>query len=243
MGIRQNIFISIMIHITVIASVFIIANRIRDTADRVPANYMMVALFKEMTGISSEPSPTLSPPRGRTERVHKKDLALQEPLPGNDNRPFLHDQSEIAEIRSENKKGKMDISINNNADISEVIAFNQTISKNSLEEQSFYRNGRSSGEADMDDLYALIRNAIENAKKYPFLARKRKIEGTVIMEFTIDNKGYPQNIKVRKSSGYEILDSSAIKIVRNAAPLPYVKGEINIPISFRLTDYQTYTYR
>ena len=49
MDIRQNIFISITIHIMVIASVFIIAGRIMDTSDRIPVNHLMVSLFREIT--------------------------------------------------------------------------------------------------------------------------------------------------------------------------------------------------
>ena len=95
----------------------------------------------------------------------------------------------------------------------------------------------------IQDLYASIRNAIERAKIYPLLARKRKMEGTVITGFTIDNKGQPQNIKIEKSSGHEILDSAAIRIVINAAPLACVKGEITIPISFILSESHLYSRR
>ena len=95
----------------------------------------------------------------------------------------------------------------------------------------------------IQNLYASIRNAIDRAKIYPLLARKRKIEGTVIMEFIVNNKGYPQDIRIEKSSEHEILDSAAVKTVKNAAPLPHIQGKIIIPIRFKLTDYQTYTYR
>jgi protein TonB len=81
-----------------------------------------------------------------------------------------------------------------------------------------------------------IRTAIEKAKNYPFLARKKKIEGTVITEFTISSRGYLEDIKVKKSSGSEILDSAAIKIITRAAPFPKVNSKIVIPITFRLKE-------
>jgi protein TonB len=81
-----------------------------------------------------------------------------------------------------------------------------------------------------------IRSAIEKAKDYPFLARKKKIEGTVITEFTISGRGYPEDIKVKKSSGSEILDSAAIKIITRAAPFPKVNSKIVIPLTFKLTE-------
>jgi TonB family protein len=84
--------------------------------------------------------------------------------------------------------------------------------------------------------YALITAAIEKAKTYPFLARKKKIEGTVIAAFRINAKGYPKDINIRKSSGFEILDSAAMKIVTKAAPFPYVVEPVEIPITFRIKD-------
>jgi protein TonB len=81
-----------------------------------------------------------------------------------------------------------------------------------------------------------IRSAIEKAKNYPFLARKKKIEGTVITEFSISGRGYPEDIKIKKSSGSEILDLAAIKIITRAAPFPMITSKIVIPITFKLTE-------
>jgi TonB family protein len=83
-------------------------------------------------------------------------------------------------------------------------------------------------------VFEAIRSAIERAKNYPFLARKKKIEGTVITEFTISSRGNPEDIKIKESSGSEILDSAAIKIITKAAPFPKVNSKIVIPITFKL---------
>jgi TonB family protein len=96
---------------------------------------------------------------------------------------------------------------------------------------------RRAGKGNTSNPYALIRAAIEKARTYPFLARKKRIEGTVVIDFTINSKGYPQDIKIGKSSGSEILNSAAIKIVMKAAPFPAVDGKIAVPISFKLTGY------
>ncbi|MEW6419511.1 MAG: energy transducer TonB [Nitrospirota bacterium] len=98
---------------------------------------------------------------------------------------------------------------------------------------------RKAGKGNTSNPYAIIRAAIEKARTYPFLARKKRIEGIVIIDFTINSKGYPQDIKIEKSSGSEILDSAAIKIIMKAAPFPAVDGEIVVPISFKLTDYHS----
>lgn len=259
MGIRQNIFISVMIHITVIASVFVIAGSIRCVTDRIPANYIAVSLFSEITGsILKTPKSTkmhkdpptslqnqgiLSPHKEATipplfpiykgnTWVAREDMEGFENISSYRNKSFFPDESIL------NDNG-----LNNNLNI---ITINQHPDKSggtALNQNSGISKTMSSNQTDTRDINASIRNAIERAKIYPFLARKRKIEGIVFMAFTIDSKGYPQNIKVRKSSGHEILDSAAVKIVKSAAPLPYITGEINIPICFRLTDSQTHTYR
>ncbi|MEW6214436.1 MAG: energy transducer TonB [Nitrospirota bacterium] len=56
-----------------------------------------------------------------------------------------------------------------------------------------------------------------------------------MVSFKIDKKGSPQDIKIIKSSGYQILDEEVPKMLRKASPFPEVKGEIVIPITFKLT--------
>ena len=84
------------------------------------------------------------------------------------------------------------------------------------------------------DMYRMIRTAIEKALVYPALAKKRGIEGTVITEFTISSRGYPENIKIVRSSGYGLLDVAARDTVLKASPFNAARGWIEIPINFRL---------
>lgn len=87
---------------------------------------------------------------------------------------------------------------------------------------------------DYDSEIRKIRKAIEDNLVYPYIAMKKKIEGTVMAEFTINNKGLPENIRITKSSGFDILDAAARNTVVRSSPLPLVKGRIEIPITFRL---------
>ena len=79
-----------------------------------------------------------------------------------------------------------------------------------------------------------IRDAIERAKTYPVLARRRNQEGTVVTEFSINAKGMPENVRVTGSSGFSLLDTAARETIVKAAPFPLVKGRIEVPISFVL---------
>lgn len=224
----------------VITSVFIITDRVRGTVERVPKNYIIVSLFREMTGITSiatrstkkdedknPPSPFPPTRGGRVregvdiDKIVSTDLVSLTKTSGGDRYDAHH--SYLNTI-TENSKRDTTISMNQHADIPGEILSNQNTGNN-------------------QHLYALIRTAIEKTKTYPFLARKKKIEGTVLTGFTINNKGYPQDIKIKKSSGHEILDSAAMKIVKNSAPLPYVRGEIIVPITFKLTDSASYAQK
>jgi TonB family protein len=79
-----------------------------------------------------------------------------------------------------------------------------------------------------------IRAAIERAKRYPLFARKRGMEGTVAAEFSINARGLPENVTIKRSSGFAILDSAAKETILRAAPFPVFAGKIEIPITFRL---------
>ncbi len=113
----------------------------------------------------------------------------------------------------------------------------QNTGKSQSGDEILESNKKRASKGNTSNPYAIIRAAIEKARIYPFLARKKRIEGTVVIDFTINSKGYPQDIEIGKSSGSEILDSAAIKIVMKAAPFPAVDGEIAVPISFKLTGY------
>ena len=88
----------------------------------------------------------------------------------------------------------------------------------------------------VNDSYRAIRTLLEKAKSYPLLARERGMEGTVFVSFVIGSRGLPQDVKIMKSSGYQILDEEVKKMLRKASPFPELRGEIIIPIIFKLTD-------
>jgi protein TonB len=93
----------------------------------------------------------------------------------------------------------------------------------------------SHGSSGFDEAFReKIRGSIQRNLVYPYLARKRRMEGTVLVQFSIDRKGMAGHIRVVKGSGYPILDSAARETVNKAAPFSPVAGNIEIPITFRL---------
>ncbi|MBU2568141.1 MAG: energy transducer TonB [Elusimicrobia bacterium] len=75
----------------------------------------------------------------------------------------------------------------------------------------------------------IVKQKIEEKKEYPAEARGQGIEGIVYLRFTILSDGQTDKIKIIKSSGYKILDQSAVNTVRKANLFPPLPEELNIP--------------
>ena len=79
-----------------------------------------------------------------------------------------------------------------------------------------------------------IRERIEQAKRYPFLAKERGIEGTSLVRFRLRENGKLDSIEMEQSSGRRILDRESMNTVKRAAPYPYVSGWIVVPLTYEI---------
>ena len=82
--------------------------------------------------------------------------------------------------------------------------------------------------------WRLLQSALEKAKTYPRFARERGIEGTVLVRFKVLPSGDIDGVNVVKSSGAAVLDEASVKTVYRAAPMPYVKGWVEVPMVYEL---------
>ena len=77
---------------------------------------------------------------------------------------------------------------------------------------------------------------------YPYRARRKEIEGRVVLRVQVLPGGTARSVEVLSSSGHAILDRAALKAVRAWRFVPAkrggvpVAGAIDVPISFRLAD-------
>ena len=75
--------------------------------------------------------------------------------------------------------------------------------------------------------------------KYSKEARKKKIQGNVLLNLIVDREGHPKRIRVIKSLGYG-LDENAVEAVRQYVLKPAMENgepvavEINIDVNFRI---------
>jgi protein TonB len=94
----------------------------------------------------------------------------------------------------------------------------------------------SGSAGNSEHLLSQLRARIERSLVYPPLARKRKMEGTATVSFVVGDGGVPAELRLVRSSGHRLLDDEAMNTVRRASPLPMLKGTVEIPIRFSLSE-------
>lgn len=94
-----------------------------------------------------------------------------------------------------------------------------------------YKDGKE------DEIFGKIKRAIDRKNKYPSIARKRGLEGEVIVEFIIYENGKVGEIQVTKPCPYEpfnVAAVNAIKKAQNDFPGLSLPTKIEIPIVYKL---------
>lgn len=84
--------------------------------------------------------------------------------------------------------------------------------------------------------FAYIRDLIMRHLVYPAAAKRKGFAGRVIVSFIIGENGFVERTQIIKSSGYDILDNSAMKTITEVQPFPKppVRAELILPIVYRL---------
>jgi protein TonB len=82
---------------------------------------------------------------------------------------------------------------------------------------------------------------LRNARpRYPLIARRNGVEGTVRLNVLVTKDGRPAQIQLRQSSGSSVLDSAALDAVKQWQFAPARRGQepveqwVEVPIVFRL---------
>jgi periplasmic protein TonB len=90
---------------------------------------------------------------------------------------------------------------------------------------------------------AVVSSAVAKKKVYPRLAMMRHWQGTTDLKLQIAADGAMKSLSVARSSGFDVLDEQAMKMVKDALPLPNLpdalRGRefaIDIPVAFKLQE-------
>lgn len=87
-----------------------------------------------------------------------------------------------------------------------------------------------------------LREAVETHFHYPALARRRGMEGEVVIGLRVEVDGRLTAIRVVSSSGHRLLDHAAVESLTRAARLADARGvpdggvELTLPVRYRLVD-------
>jgi protein TonB len=102
--------------------------------------------------------------------------------------------------------------------------------------------GKSKPDSRGDSTLAFPRHEGNPKPLYPEVARRRGYEGTVRLKVEVLASGEVGRIWVKESSGYEALDRSALKTVKDWSFIPArfggipVKSTVIVPVIFQLKD-------
>ena len=108
-------------------------------------------------------------------------------------------------------------------------------------------NKQTSGQASTDapiagDWRRSLASWFATHKAYPEEARRKGMEGSVVLRFTADRAGRVLNVLLVRSAGSSILDAAAEALVRNAALPPFTSGmaqktvTVTVQLRYSLTD-------
>lgn len=94
---------------------------------------------------------------------------------------------------------------------------------------------------DVRRYIAAVMHELYKHKKYPRELKKAKVEGTVVVQFTIDRGGRLLASSVEQGSGHAALDRAALDMLARAAPLPAIPESMDrselalaIPVEYSL---------
>lgn len=92
----------------------------------------------------------------------------------------------------------------------------KTLSVEVASQGSLKQQPKSDDSSDISILIGQMLARIESFKRYPYIARRKGIEGVVLLKIILSNKGELVQVSVKGSSGHEILDRDAVSLAHKA---------------------------
>lgn len=86
-------------------------------------------------------------------------------------------------------------------------------------------SGSASDDAN-ERYYQEVLRKIEEKRKYPYAARKLRVEGDARIRFVIEFDGAARDVEIAKGSGNRLLDKAALAAVADASPFPKPPADV-----------------
>lgn len=153
-------------------------------------------------------------------------------------------EPQIVNIKIISSQSLKQISSNNTSNNTSNNNLQPSLRPNSTSTQSNVANSKSANSKNVDSVESEVifdAQYLNNpAPIYPSVAKSRGIEGKVLLEVLVSDKGEPLNVKIISSSGSYILDESAFETVKNWQFIPakkmgkFVQASVIVPIEFKI---------
>lgn len=114
---------------------------------------------------------------------------------------------------------------------------NERIENSNLKSNESVKSSILSSKQSEEIALNKIREAIQKAQIYPLIAQKKRMSGVVKVEFIWKSDKTLADLKIIQSSGYTLLDKSALESIRKASlnfPSYERNLKITLPISYEI---------
>ena len=114
---------------------------------------------------------------------------------------------------------------------------NERIENSNLKSNESTKNSILNSKQSEEVALNKIQEAIQKAQIYPLIAQKKRMSGVVKVEFMWMSDKTLANLKIIQSSGYTLLDKSALESIRKASlnfPSYERNLKITLPISYEI---------
>ena len=226
----------------------------QDAKVDLPVLHLEVSLLSTIAqeGFSSPVSPPTNPGRKEEKkllpfspaRVDPKDRSVHNPPEVVEEKKKIDEKQEEARDRvgekSEREPMLQGMSVSSNSETTAAYESQDLTLRSSSSSGGFQRVAKLSPPSEGEIIFIQPRYGENPKPPYPPEARRKGYHGEVLLKVEVLSSGQVGEIEVKKSSGHDVLDRSALNTVRKWKFIPARKGEtpvslwVNIPIRFQL---------
>jgi len=234
---------SIWLHVLILASVMFISKNMGIQAEIMRIDFSLLDSSSEPKTIPHNPAKpdkiqpiitrssdikSMKAPPQKSVQPENKPISVEEINPVTPAYESMHEDQFAAGATDGEKLHQKALAITENTGVQEVM-----IGSGSKPAAS---SPESQRQVYMKEHFEYIRRKIMKQMVYPGLARKMGWSGQVTVAFTIQEDGRAVNIRVARSSGFDLLDADAADTVKRSSPFPRppIRAEIVMPITYEL---------
>ncbi|MCC6048293.1 MAG: energy transducer TonB [Thermodesulfobacterium sp.] len=235
---RLNIkpfILSLFVHLLLFFILFISLHRSQEQINRLQRDLVMVHLRDVATFVQKDQSL-----RDNQLENHQ----AKRPFP----QRFNPNQDLISKAEPPLKEGFKEVTLETQTSVDTINQVSEALStankegislglrSEGIKEEAMTKRSEPSGKVE-EAQFSIISKLVREHLEYPYLARRMGWEGEVLLFFRLTPTGEIEELKVLKSSGFEVLDKSAVNAVKRASkhfPRPKQIVLIKLPIQFKL---------